>query len=441
MNGCSDCPAGTYNPYAGYHDCVSCADGFYQPDSGQTNCLQCPYPYSTREIKAVECSAFCLCFNSFIVQGCLYFLGLCFLVGIMFSGVNWNRQARCPYCIIEILQHENSPNGCFSKTFINFMRLKPVAMLALFGPAALDSITNALYVMGQKFYSKTLFIVAAVCLAQNMLVLMIKLIAIGARPLLPFEERMIKRFWLLSTSYRFDEINEANRDMCLPYLSINGFVLFKSWTEKQHIYTNFILDLIGLAFFYILQLLFFVSVVISWPIFILALLTMGSILQMCKLMSVGCVWNLWIFLWSGDCNLQVPSNSNDLTELTSDSIDTEDLNHSIYYHAFFESLPHLIIQSVNSSLLRQFDSIAALSIAVSGNQLISALFPLMFYKCRRDFAHRNMVDIPVRVPFTDITLPPKKKRDDINCWTNIWKYFRCVANPEPRIYNELDYGN
>lgn len=113
----------------------------------------------------------------------------------------------------------------------------------------------------------------------------------------------------------------------------------------------------------------------------------------------------------------------DSTIQTADSVDTEDLNYSKYIHAASESLPHIVIQYMNSYLLGSFNFLSILSIVVSGYQIVGTLFPLLFHKCNFSSDQQCMVDIPVRVPFTDITFPPKKKKNSINCWFKLWSFF------------------
>ncbi len=114
----------------------------------------------------------------------------------------------------------------------------------------------------------------------------------------------------------------------------------------------------------------------------------------------------------------------DPTIQTADSIDTEDMNYSKYIHAATESLPHIVIQYINSYLLGSFNLLSIVSIVVSGYQVVGTLFPLLFHKCNcRSVQQQHMVDIPVRVLCTDITFPPKKKGNDINCWFKMSSFF------------------
>ena len=114
----------------------------------------------------------------------------------------------------------------------------------------------------------------------------------------------------------------------------------------------------------------------------------------------------------------------DPTIQTADSIDTEDMNYSKYIHAATESLPHIVIQYINSYLLESFNLLSIVSIVVSGYQVVGTLFPFLFHKCNcRSVPQQHMVDIPVRVLCTDITFSPKKKGNDINCWFKMSSLF------------------
>ena len=122
----------------------------------------------------------------------------------------------------------------------------------------------------------------------------------------PFQAIMIKNFWFLSISYD-DEGNGGRRHQCLPFIKIYGSIWFSNFTKKQEDINYFALDLLLLTLIFIAQLVFFITVVILWPMLLLIMLVIGSILQMCKLITIGKVWNWWFYIWTGDNEFAVPS--------------------------------------------------------------------------------------------------------------------------------------
>ena len=330
-NGCFECPAGTYTPNGGFEGCLSCLDGFFQPNTGQSECMQCPYPYTTKQSKATECTAFCICANSNIGLLVILVLGFSFLVGIVTSGIGLKTDQFGCFCINNklprIKEEEVSKKRCLCycpllllDTIIEFIRWQPIAMLTIFGPAALDTVTNILYVMEQKFYSIFFFYLASFFLVQNIVVFIVKLILIGAVPMVPFQAIMIKKFWFLSTSLEFVD-NEGNDqsqiNKCLPFIKIYETNWFNSCIKKEVDINFFALDLLLLIVIFLAQLVFFIAVVITWPLRLLIMLVIGSILQMCKLITVGKVWNWWFYIWTGEDNFAAPSQQEALTNMSS----------------------------------------------------------------------------------------------------------------------------
>jgi hypothetical protein len=114
-------------------------------------------------------------------------------------------------------------------------------------------------------------------------------------------------------------------------------------------------------------------------------------------------------------------------------IDTEDFNYSTYIHVVFESMPNLIIQSVNSHLLGTFNSLSIISITFSAWQIFATVFPLLLLKATERTSVKN---IPLYVRYTDIKFLPYKKEDEINFWLFLRKCLRSCFRYQSLPSNE-----
>ena len=114
-------------------------------------------------------------------------------------------------------------------------------------------------------------------------------------------------------------------------------------------------------------LLFLLSQVFLWLIFIPLWLIFGFILGQMKLFSVGKVWESWKAIWSGDeFQASLPIN-------------IQNLNWSLLIHTFGETFPHLIIQSYNNYMMGLSSSLDILSIITSVIMIFNEFYRLAFY--------------------------------------------------------------
>ena len=147
---------------------------------------------------------------------------------------------------------------------------------------------------------------ASAFLIQNVVVFIMKLIFLGAVPMIPFcGPNMWRKYWFLSASYKYENVQENN--FCLPFIYIYGTIWFYRFTMNQGDINYFALDVLLLILIFITQVVFFTAALILWPLRLLSLLVIGSLLQMCKLITVGKVWNWWFYQWTGENNFALSS--------------------------------------------------------------------------------------------------------------------------------------
>ena len=102
---------------------------------------------------------------------------------------------------------------------------------------------------------------------------------------------------------------------------------------------------------------------------------------MTKLFANKAIQNLWMSVWTG-----VPQ------EPTSELVDKKVLNESIYSEIVFESLPELILQSLNNELLSQWSLIGYISTANSALSVANGVYRIIYFKF---YLKKNLVDVDV----------------------------------------------
>ena len=361
------------------------------------------------------------------------------MIAIISGGIRWTSWICCE--VEKVPAKENtlkSKHGCsnvitaclkfISDRLTNFVRLKPVALLLTLSPTVIDTLTNIWYLLQQRFYSDVFFYLAVAALAQSVVIFISKLIFLGAVPMHPFTPTgfasMANKVWGLTYEKTFfthidATENKKKVDLCFPFLYCYGLRCCSYLSKNQNNPIVCILYTLVWALVGFTQAILVLVFVLLWPLGCLILLLIGIVLQMSKLLSVGKVWNWWFYAWTGENNFQVSSED-------TYTIDTEDFNFSTYFHAAFESLPQLIIQSYNGFLLGKFNTLTVVSICFSGWQVFSTVFPLPFYLSTAKMA---VMDIPVQIKFLifpfNAEFPPRKKENKINFWRFALSCFPC----------------
>ena len=138
--------------------------------------------------------------------------------------------------------------------------------------------------------------------------------------------------------------------------------------------------------------LFKVLSVVPWMIMNLPFwfpwLVLGCFLYITKIFAVGKVANFWLYVWTGGNAFQ-----------TDTFIDAKLLNTAIYSEILYETLPQLIIQVLNSTLLNSWTTLSIFSVAFSILSACSGVYRTFFYKTVRKI---KLKDIPLIVEICGI---------------------------------------
>ena len=81
-------------------------------------------------------------------------------------------------------------------------------------------------------------------------------------------------------------------------------------------------------------------------------------------------------------------------------VDTGDFNYSVFLHFLVESIPGIIIQAINNTLLGQWTGLAIFSMVCSGFMILNGLYAFVYYrymKGRRVPVWQIPVDQTIRI--------------------------------------------
>lgn len=232
-----------------------------------------------------------------------------------------------------------------------------LVVVIIMGFPALDVLTDLSYLLVSRFYNLALFILCVLCFLHPAPMFCYKLYQYRAWP---YSLRYI--WWLgSSSSYGANKAagaaagavgqDGAAADAAsqpasqpaptgdhIPYPTILGqrFSLIVSFEHHDNLYVV-VLEAITWIVAIALQALTLVAL----PAFLVFWLLIGIFLQMTKTIAMGTVWNVWFFVWTGHRHWHD----------TYGTVDTEDLNYGLLSQFCLETVPHIILQSVNNTLL------------------------------------------------------------------------------------------
>lgn len=311
-NPCVPCPAGTYEEYFGAPMCTECEAGTYSTSTGslgEETCEDCIYPWTTLGTGDTKCPV--LWINAGLVFILLFCGALAAALVLMFIFGNDNQ----------------------------------IVVLIIMGFPALDVLTDLTYLLISRFYNLTIFVICVIFFMHPLPMFLYKLYKYEAWPY------SIRYIWWIGASSSFTASSTlhganslahlSNQGDHIPYPTILGrrFSLIISFENHDNLYVV-VLEMLTWVVAVTLQALTLVAL----PLFLVFWLCVGVFLQMTKTIAMSNVWNYWFYIWTGY------TYWND----TPGAVDTEDLNYGLLSQFCLETIPHIILQSVNNTLLGTF---------------------------------------------------------------------------------------
>jgi len=146
--------------------------------------------------------------------------------------------------------------------------------------------------------------------------------------------------------------------------------------------------------------------IIALLIFTFFWLFIGLLLFATKAFAVSTVSNFWIKYWVWD-----EANTYREGLYFEGRVNVDILNESIYTEILFETLPQIILQTINNFLISQWNFISIFSTIIAGIDLLNGIQRFIYYKV---YLRKDLIDIPFQIEFGGITLIDKDSLSDNN---------------------------
>ena len=357
-----------------YYDdyCTGCEEGTYSTATAAYGtegsvCIPCTYPYTTPSSGSDVCSCVDIATSTVVIVLLFVLAGLSFFILVF-----------------------------------NYEMRNRVAVLLVFVFPFMDTLTNIAYILTSKFYNMATFVCCVLFCCHAIPMFMYSVYQLHATP------SISGYIWWLgySTSAREAVLAKEvkNREQRAGQRLQGGEEGGTPGTaavtvdasgsgeaeaeEGDHIpyptifryRIGFLFDLTlhDSIFALFLELLYWVLAIaaqglslILVPLFFLCWFLYGCALQMTKFITISSLYNNWFQVWT---------STDECDDVGSGGVDTEELNYYLLCQFVLETLPMIIIQSINNSLLHAWVSspFAIFSFIMSIVMLLNVLYKYMF---------------------------------------------------------------
>ena len=330
---CMPCTPGNYNPHlqpnGGSAQCIPCEVGLFSPGYGAEYCLECPYPYYSPLEGASRCDGVYLKFT--FVQGATLVAILVFIFIVC----------------------------CFQAGDAKYLAIGVMSF------PTMDILSDLIYIVGQPFSSKILFVVCVCCFAAPNFIFVWKLWGIGAQP------GFFLKYYPGSAFLSEDRI--FNKEVGPTIASFWWLSQLPNWKQKVLLFPYQVL-----TFFPV-----FVWMVIFSPFYML-LGVLGIWIFQCKVWAISKIWNSWFRLWSG----HDPKNYKEV------QVDTGILNEALFAEFMVETLPQLVLQAVNNTYLNNWQGVGIFSTVLSISIATNGLYRYGYYSL---WLGMRIEDVPTKI--------------------------------------------
>jgi len=303
-----------------------------------------------------------------------------------------------------------------------------------------DLLTDLNYLLENLFFSPAMYYVMVVyfifaAVIMPFYLLMKRLIEYGAWPRIHYRQNRL--IWLCFAKYKYTNHSSTQdgehwnfaphfytdtwRSVSSDYSHDPSMVLIDDHQGRQLCWLaatdhmelgSAILNLFLILLYLVLQIL---SIPMYFVLLLLQLILIpiwffiGAILLWTKVDAMGTVWTTWFYYWTATDDFAA------VFEDPNTVIDTEVFNGSMFMHCFFHSIPHILLQVINNSLIRKpWKWYAILSVLMSGYLIASGVYIFMYHRfCGSLGVHvAELKDVPQVlsvIGFKILTLTPAEK--------------------------------
>lgn len=374
-----------------YDVCIGCPIGTVSTSTaagGEASCTMCPYPTSTPHTGCGECSAIWLNVNPIVQLFLFTALGIWLVIVIVVYSQDESsvtlESSKHHYGELEsgVAATETETDQAMTAQY----KSRYVAIFLILGPALLDFLTDVAYLLTSRFYDTAMFVVLVLFFLHPVPMFIHRVYKVGA-----WYPAIIDQIWWLGYSTTVADAERATVDESghgsdsggggdvdvsadhIPYPTMTfgpttrRFVLIISIDAHD--------NLVGLGLELLTWLVAVVGQVLTLiflPMFVIVWFLIGCLFQMTKTITMTRMWDLWFRVWT---------NSDTFRDIGGGGVDTHMLNYALLAQFVLETLPNIVIQPVNNTLLGSWltSSIAILSFCMSCFMLANVLYKYAYY--------------------------------------------------------------
>ncbi len=351
---CVPCVPGTFLSDFNKDVCEPCPLDHYSNDYGSVACTVCPSPYGAYHVGSTECTAYYLNYSG----QQLNFLVGSFVFLFLFAALCAGRKAFAVFAVM----------------------LFP----------AMDVTTDIMYLVSTRFYNFPFFIVCLITLIVPNMWFVTHLYHENA--VIP--HGIYKSFpgWYFSENLCWLSMRKGYPMMNGKSLSIS----FEKHDTLPKVCSYYLTWLLVMAA-QVLFILTYVAWLSSMTLIMIAWFAMGLFLFATKVMAIKRVHNWWYLVWTG-------SSKHD----TDIEIDVAMLNEAMFAEFLFESLPQMVVQSMNNTLTQLWNPIGVFSMCLSVAVMLNGLYRYGYYSFWLGYSIQN---VPTEISFGGIKVSVEDEND------------------------------
>jgi len=334
VDGCEQCRAGYYNDRFNVQRCTACPIDYYSASQGAIECTACTRPFATASAKHGGYAS-CTAIQIGLSVGVTSALVLCLL-------------------------------GLFIGALYFAEDLKVVAFVIMMFPT-LDILSDLAYILSNRYASIPLFVCGIVFFFTPNIIFFHKLNEIGAYPSFCLQYFYKEESW--------DGINKLQNKKGI-YDKV-FWIQHETWVNRIVMFPLQCITAIPAV----------VLICITFPFYFVWSI-IGLYIFQCKVLSIGRVWTMWMYVWTGHNGFRKEVK-----------VDTGILNESLFAEFLSETLPQLVIQGVNNKLIGMWTSMAIFSACLSITIAVNGVYRYGYYTV---WLGMNIDDVPTKISIAGV---------------------------------------
>lgn len=351
---CVPCEPGTFLSDFSKDICEPCPLDYYSSAYGAAICTACPSPKGAYQVGSTHCAAYYLNYSGQRLQ---FFIGS-FVFLFLFATICAGRKAFAVFAVM----------------------LFP----------AMDVTTDIMYLVSTRFYNFPFFIVCMTTLIVPNMWFVTHLYHENA--VVPHGVYRSFPGWYFSENILWLSMRKG-------YPMINGKPLSISFDKHDSLpkvlayYLTWLLVLTGQAVFGVAYFTWLSVMILGMVLWF----SVGLFFFATKVMTIRRVHNWWYYVWTG-------SNKHDKAV----EIDVALLNEALFAEFLFESIPQMVVQSLNNTLTQLWNPIGIFSMCLSVSVMLNGLYRYGYYSFWLGYSIQN---VPTEINLGGIKISVEGEND------------------------------